>query len=121
VEGAPPICAAAIGTTTEVVEKIGPDACIHLIYDAVSKDNREAAAEAQTQAAEVRAGLRAEPAPGDKVHRVPKMFLLLTGANKTFEGDLAQSFGPDEAHRLAVGDDLCMSNNRWGGGKKREP
>jgi hypothetical protein len=116
-----PMCAAAIGTTTDVADKIGPDACIHLIHDAASKDNRDAAAEAQTQAAEIRAGLRPEPAPGAKVHPVLKMFLLLTGANGAFEGDLAQSFGPDEAHRLAVGDDLCMSNNRWGGGKKREP
>jgi hypothetical protein len=116
-----PMCAAAIGTTGEVVDKIGPDSCIHLVYDSAAKEDRAAASEAHTQAAEIRAGLRAEPGPNEKVHPVLRLFLLLTGANKVFEGDLARSFGPDEARRLAMSDDMCMSNNRWGGGKKREP
>lgn len=115
-----PMCAAAIGTSAEVVDKIGADACPHLIYDAAAKADKEAAAEAHTQVAEIRAGLRAEPGPNEKVHPVMKLFLLLTGANKVFEGDLAKSFGPEEAHRLAMSDDMCTSNNRWGGGKKRD-
>jgi ferric-dicitrate binding protein FerR (iron transport regulator) len=116
-----PMCAAAIGTSLEVVDKIGPDSCPHLIYDAAAKTDKDAASEAHTQVAEIRAGLRAEPGPNEKNHPVENLYLLLTGANKAFEADLAKSFGPDEAHRLAMSDDMCMSNNRWGGGKKREP
>ena len=115
-----PMCAAALGTTNDVVDKIGPDQCPHLIYDMAKKADPDGAAEAQTQAAEVRAGLRAEPGPNEKVNPVLRMFLLLTGANKAFEGELAKSFGPEEAHRLALSDDMCKSTHRWGGGKKRE-
>jgi hypothetical protein len=42
----------------------------------------------------------------------------LPSSNKVFEGDLAKSFGPEEAHRLAMSDDMCSWNSRWGGGKK---
>lgn len=115
-----PMCAAALGTTGEVVDKVGPDSCMHLIYDAASKADKEATAEAHTQVAEIRAGLRPEPAANEKMNPVMKMFLLLTSANKAFEGDLAKSFGPEEAHRLAMSDDMCNSNSRWGGGKRRD-
>jgi len=114
-----PMCATALGTGLDVVDKIGGESCPHLIYDAASKVDKEAAAEAHTQVAEIRAGLRPEPGPNAQVHPVMKMFLLLTGANKSFEADLAKSFGPEEAHRMAMSDDMCTSNSRWGGGKKR--
>jgi hypothetical protein len=116
-----PMCAAALGTSLDVIDKIGADSCPHLIYDAASRVDKEAAAEAHTQVAEIRAGQRAEPGPNDKVNPVMKMFLVLTSANKNFEADLAKSFGPEEAHRLSQSDDMCNSNSRWGGGKKREP
>jgi hypothetical protein len=115
-----PMCAAALGSTGEVVDKIGPDSCMHLIYDSASKADHDATAEAHTQAAEIRAGMRPEPGPNEKVNPVLKMFLLLTGANKAFEADLAKSFGPEEAHRLALSDDMCKSTSRWGGGKRRD-
>jgi hypothetical protein len=115
-----PMCAAALGTTADVIDKIGPSQCIHLIYDTAQKQDKEATSEAHTQVAEIRAGLRAEPGPNEKVHPVTKLFLMLTGANKLFEGDLAKVLGPEEAHRLAMSDTVCMSNNGWGGGKKRD-
>ena len=115
-----PMCAAAIGTSLDVIDKIGPDQCPHLIYDAAARVDKDGAAEAHTQVAEIRAGLRAEPGPNEKVHPVMKLFLMLTNANRGFEGDLAKSFGPEEAHRLAMSDDMCSGNSRWGGGKKRD-
>jgi hypothetical protein len=36
-----------------------------------------------------------------------------------FEGGLAKALGPEEAHRLAMSDTVCMSNNGWGDGNKR--
>ncbi|MDB4942230.1 MAG: hypothetical protein JWP97_1764 [Labilithrix sp.] len=114
-----PLCVAALGATPDVIDKIGADQCPHLIYDAAVRADPEAAREAHTQAAEIRAGLRPEPGPNDKVNPVTRMFLILTGANGAFEQDLAKSFGPEEAHRLAQSDEMCNSNSRWGGGKKR--
>jgi hypothetical protein len=116
-----PMCQAALGASPEIVEKIGPQTCVHLIYDQSAKVDPDAAAEAHTAAAEIRAKLRPEPGPNEKVHPVTKMFLLMSGAMGGFEGDLAKSFGPEDAHRLAYGDALCKSDNRWGGGKKRAP
>lgn len=116
-----PMCASALGTSLDVIDKIGPNQCVHLIYDTASKTDKDAAREAHTQVAEIRAGLRAEPGPNEKVHPVMKLFLMLTGANKIFEGDLAKSLGPEEAHRIAMGDTVCMSNSGWGGGKVRDP
>ncbi|MBX3186463.1 MAG: FecR domain-containing protein [Labilithrix sp.] len=115
-----PLCIQAVGNP-EVVDKIGASSCPHIVYDVQSAIDGEAAKEAHTQAAEIRAGLRPEPGPNDKVHPVTRMFLILTSANKAFEADLAKSFGPDEAHRLAHSNDMCNSNSNWGGGKKREP
>lgn len=114
-----PMCAAAIGASQEVIDKIGADSCPHLIYDAALRGDKEATMEAHTQVAEIRAGLRPEPAMTEKMNPVMRMFLVLTSANKAFESDLAKSFGPDEAHRLTMSEDMCNSNSRWGGGKKR--
>ncbi len=116
-----PMCQAALGASPEIVEKVGPQTCVHLIYDQAAKVDPDAAAEAHTAAAEIRAKLRPEPGPNEKVHPVTKLFLLMSGAMSGFEGDLAKSFGPEDAHRLAYGDGLCKSDNRWGGGKKRGP
>lgn len=40
-----------------------------------------------------------------------------TGEAKMFESDLAQSFGPEEAHRIAYSDELCVGSSHFGGGK----
>jgi len=114
-----PICAQELGTNGDVLERIGPDACVHLVYDIEIAIDKNAAMEAHTQVAEIRAGLRPEPAPGEKVHPVLKLFLLLSRANAAFESDLAKTFGPDEAHVLAYSDDLCHDQKRVTGGKKR--
>ena len=39
---------------------------------------------------------------------VMKLFLATTGESKSFEAELAQSFGPEEAHRIVYSDELCM-------------
>jgi len=113
------LCVQALGTSPEIVEKIGLASCPQLIYNIAVASDVNAASEAHTQAAEIRAGMRPEPGANDKVHPVTKMFLLLTGANKAFEQDLAKTFGPDEAHRLAYSNDMCTQSSTWGGGKKR--
>lgn len=115
-----PLCVKALGNA-EVVDKIGLASCPFLIYDVEKALDADAAKEAHTEAAEIRAGLRPEPPPNAPMNPVLKMFLVLTSANGAFEQDLAKAFGPDEAHRLAYSDDMCNWNSQWGGGKKREP
>src|SRR5262249_25518135 len=100
-----PMCAAALNTNGEVVDRVGADSCVHLIYDVAKAEDKAGTAEAHTQAAEIRAGLRPEPPPGSKMHPVLKLFLMLTSANGQFESDLSKSLGPEEAHRLAMSDD----------------
>jgi ferric-dicitrate binding protein FerR (iron transport regulator) len=116
-----PLCAQALNTNGEILDKLGVRGCEQIIYDVALATDEKATREAHTEVAEIRAGLRPEPGPNDKVHPVLKMFLVLTGANGAFESDLAKSFGPEEAHRLAYSDQLCISTNGWGGGVKREP
>lgn len=113
-----PLCLQAVGNA-EVVDKIGLDSCTHIIHELQVAIDEESAREAHTAAAEIRAGIRPEPSPNDKVHPVTKMFLVLSGASQGFEEDLAKTLGPDEAHRIATTDKLCWASSRWGGGKKR--
>jgi hypothetical protein len=115
-----PLCAAALGASGDVIDKLGPETCTRLVYDLSLKSDKEAATEAHTQAAEVRAGLRPEPAPDAPQHPVLKLFLLMTGAGKVFESDLASSLGPEEAHRVVNSESLCAWQSTIGGGKERD-
>jgi ferric-dicitrate binding protein FerR (iron transport regulator) len=112
-----PLCIQAIGNV-EVVDKIGFDACSHLIHNVESAVDRSAAAEAMYQVGEIRAGQRPPPGPNDKVHPVAKLFLSLTSASQTFEAELAKSFGPDEAHRIVYADGMCAGKSTWGTDKR---
>jgi hypothetical protein len=114
-----PLCATAAGSP-EVAEKLGASTCTHLIVDVAQADDRAAANEAMRVVGEIRAGLRPMPGPEEKLHPVEKLFLILTAENKSFEGDLAQSVGPAEAHRLAYADGLCASTHIFGGPGPRE-
>ncbi|MBX3208578.1 MAG: hypothetical protein KF764_26330 [Labilithrix sp.] len=114
-----PLCAAAIGSA-EVAEKLGPDTCIHLVLDLESDRDGDAARQARKQVGEIRAGARPMPGPNEAVHPVLKLFLTTTGENRNFEADLAQSFGPEEAHRIVYSDELCMGASVFGGSRPKK-
>lgn len=109
-----PLCQAALGSPMSVVEKIGPQTCAHLMVDIAQKNDPAATVAAQKAVGEIRAGLRPEPPNGEGLHPVTKMFLALTGAQPAFESDLAQTFGPEEAHRIAYAEGLCAGTSHWG-------
>lgn len=109
-----PLCIQAVGSA-ELAEKLGTSNCTHVIFTVAQGLDREAANEAQRIVGEIRAGLRPMPGPNDQVNPVERLFLALTGENKVFEGDLTQSVGPDEAHRLAFADGLCAQTSEFGG------
>ncbi len=108
-----PLCLQALGTSEAIVDKIGVNQCIHLVYDLAAQADQDGTSEAHIQVAEIRAGSRQAPPP-DKQVPTMRMMLALTGEQSTFEADLAKSFGPEEAHRIAWSDDICVSNNSWG-------
>ena len=114
-----PLCAQAIGSA-DVAEKIGPSTCIHLILEIETERNNEAASEARRQVGEIRAGIRPMPGPNEPMNPVLKMFLAMTGESKSFEAELAQSFGPDEAHRIVFSDELCMATSTFGGDRPKK-
>jgi ferric-dicitrate binding protein FerR (iron transport regulator) len=114
-----PLCGQAIGSV-DVAEKVGMSTCIHLVLDLAQAKEKDAANEAMRQVAEIRAGMRPMPAANDGMSPVTKMFLVLTGEMKSFEGDLAQSLGPDEAHRVAYAEGMCMGQSTFGGPGPRD-
>ncbi len=69
---------------------------------------------------ELRAGQRAQLDPSVQQSPVAKMFLALTDSSKLFENDLAQSLGPEEAHRVTFADGMCMGQSTFGGPGPRE-
>jgi ferric-dicitrate binding protein FerR (iron transport regulator) len=115
-----PLCGQAIGSV-EVAEKVGMSTCIHLVLDLAQAKEKDAANEAMRQVAEIRAGVRPPPGPNEQTSAVTRMFLALTGEMKSFEGDLAQSLGPEEAHRVAYAEGMCMGQSTFGGPGPREP
>lgn len=117
-----PLCAQMLGSP-EVADKVGEMSCEHVILELSQRKDRETANEVMREVAEVRAGLRPMPGPNDPIGQTPlfKMFVALTSEMGSFESDLAQQFGPDEAHRLAYADDMCMGHSTWGGPGPRQP
>jgi len=84
-----------------VVDRLGAMACIRVIeQDAVAND-RMAVWDAHHQVAEVHAGLRPSPAPGQSPSPLFEVYLALTSEGQLFEADLAESVGPEDAKRLA--------------------
>lgn len=113
-----PLCIAAIGNP-EVVDRLGPNTCQHLLLDIERSKDNEATDRAMAFVGEVRAGERPMPGPNEPIHPVTKMFLAVTGEAKAFESELAQSFGPEEAHRLTYAEDMCMGHSTWGSGLRK--
>jgi hypothetical protein len=100
-----PLCTQALGSA-DAAERIGTSACIDAINNGARKADPDAAKAALTRVAEVQAGKR-QPSSGRDVPPIEQLGLLLTKEAKTFEDDLAQQLGPDEARRLASAPELC--------------
>lgn len=112
-----PICAAALGSA-EVAARLGANTCQHLVLDLERRKDGPAVEEAMAFVGEVRAGIRPMPEPNAPIHPVAKMFLAVTGESKAFEAELAQSLGPEEAHRVTFAEDMCMSQSTWSGRRR---
>lgn len=115
-----PVCAQSLGGSAELAERMGPDMCASFVLSTESERDPEGTRNARREVGEIRAGARPMPAADAPLNPVTKVFLALTGSSKSLEDDLAQSFGPDEAHRLVYSDSLCMGQHTHGGGGPRK-
>jgi hypothetical protein len=105
-----PLCEEAIGDPA-TVDLLGGQGCMRVVQElAVAKDPMKAL-EAQRKVGEVHAGLQPRPAPDQPQHPVFQMLLALTSEAKLFEADLAETFGPEDAKRIAQADG-CSSTMR---------
>ncbi|HEY1955909.1 MAG TPA: FecR domain-containing protein [Polyangiaceae bacterium] len=117
-----PICAQELGGAFAVADKLGADSCVHVVIDLERERDGDAASEAMRQVAEIRAGERSAPAASDAVNPVESVFLALTAEPGLFESDLAQTLGPDDAHRIATtqgGVSMCRSTFGGPGPRKQ--
>jgi hypothetical protein len=101
-----PLCAAALGGRMEVAQEMSTDSCRQVILSTAS-DRSESKAESARGVASFMAG--DAPRPGENSPITERMFLVLAEESKLLEAELAEAFGPEEAHRLIFSDQLCFT------------
>jgi hypothetical protein len=95
-----PLCLEAV-ELPGVVDMLGLTNCLRVVEQVATKRDFKATLEARRQVAEVHAGMRTSPDPSLAKHPVFVADMALTSEARLFEADLAESFGPDEARRIA--------------------
>lgn len=103
-----PLCMRSIGLSSEMADRIGSQNCVHLVTDIEAAKLKEGEAEKGMRlVGEIMAGDKPEPTAADKPNPATTAFLTMARANKVLEGELAKSYGPEEAHRLAFDSAMC--------------
>ena len=97
------ICAAA-------GKEFDSGACIGQMFQSIYKEGLDSAHVAFTEVDEIRAGKRPEPPVAQQSPQL-RMLLLFSTGMKSFEAELVQTFGADQAHKIAYADDLCFMAN----------
>jgi hypothetical protein len=113
-----PLCSQALGGAD--VSRIGQQACVSILMDQAGARNPGAYDEDVREVAEILAGTRAAPRPGEAVDPLVQAYLALARESQSVQGDLAKSLGPDDARRVVFGDQGCWWNSGHGVGP-REP
>jgi hypothetical protein len=103
-----PLCAAALGDQIEVAKVLTPDACLAIIFG-TAVQRGEARGQSARNVAAFMAG--DAPRPENPSALVERAFLALVEESQRFEDELAESFGPDEAHDITFSDVLCFSRS----------
>jgi hypothetical protein len=98
------------GICASFAPDLGISDCISKMFTSLYSQSHENAYAAYKEVAEIRAGKRPEPPP-DQLTPQLRMLLYFSQGMKGFESELAQTFGADEAHRIAYADDLCFMAN----------
>jgi hypothetical protein len=105
-------CAAVVGDA-ELAQKLGLQVCIQI----VSQGTKNRQADLQL-VADVRAGNRAMP-PAGQLDPYATLLMAETGAMQAMVDDLAPTFGPEEARRIAFSPELGSCSGSTGGAPPR--
>ena len=104
-------CAKVLGDA-ELAQRLGPRVCETVVGSSVKDQGRDL-----QLVANVRAGNT--PMPSDStIDPFVALMFAETGAMPQLQADLAASFGPEEAHRLAFADELGSCSGTSGPGAK---
>jgi hypothetical protein len=109
-----PMCQEALGKS-ELTERMPVSGCMHAVADLLSEMDNKARRDAQQLAADIRAGVKPMPGPGEKLPPLTRMMLASMQQAKVLEDEIAKSLGPGEAHRIVYSEKLCMGHSSWGG------
>lgn len=103
-----PLCATALGERMDIAQILTLDTCRSIIFSSPSarSENRQQSAR---NVASFMAG--DAPRPAENAPLTERAFLALVEESQHFEDELAESFGPEEAHRLTFSDRLCFSRS----------
>jgi hypothetical protein len=103
-----PLCSTALGERMDLATSLSVDSCRHIILSTASSRSESDALAAKRVAAYMAGD---GPPPNDSGSLSEKAFLVLAEESKHFEAELAEAFGPDEAHRLVFSNRLCFSHS----------
>lgn len=92
-----PLCAQALGDDA-VADLLGTSNCLGVVERVAAKGDSSAAVNARRQVGEVHAGVQPPPEAPTPLFQA---FMALTRESSAFEADLAESFGPEDAKRIA--------------------
>jgi ferric-dicitrate binding protein FerR (iron transport regulator) len=111
-----PLCSQALGGVD--VTKIGQQACVSILMEQANEKNSPAYDEDVREVAEILAGERPAPKPGDPVDPIMAAYLALARETQYLQDDLVKALGPDDARRAVFGEEGCWSNSNFGVGPR---
>ena len=102
-----PACSKVLGSA-DLAQRLGAPVCMAVLMHS-PKDEK---ADLQL-VADVRAGNKPMP-PADQVNPFATLLFAETGAMPALQEDLAKTFGPDGARKIAFADELGSCSGSWG-------
>lgn len=100
-----PVCAAALGGRVDLARAIGVDGCRHIIVNTAPLRGDDPLSSMRKVAA-IMAG---DATVTEDLGMTDIAFLAFVEESGRFQSDLAEAFGPDEAHRIVNSPDMCYS------------
>lgn len=101
-----PLCTKALGSA-EVLDKVGPGACMDAIGNSGRKTDAAAMKSSLSRVADMQSGKAPRANPDPNSSSVEQLALILTNEQAAFEKDLVSKFGPEEGKRLAWAPEMC--------------
>lgn len=100
-----PLCAAALGERLEAAQEMSTEACRRVVLSTAGERADSPSLSAKSVASFMAGDA---PRPGENATISERLFLVLAEEAKHIEDEIAESFGPEEAHRVIFSDRLCF-------------